>query len=317
MPRRSGWYLVCVVVLLGLSAACGQKGGPTPALPTLASGPTQTNPALASTTPLATAAPTLTATPEPLALTVNGQDITLATYQRELARCQAGKTGAGTNPADCPAAVVQQLTEQAVVEQAAAAAGLSVPDADVDAALNKISAGLGGPGALTAWLTANHYESGEFRGALKADLLRARMIEKVTAGVGPTAEQVHAREILVDSGATAVAVLAQLQVGADFATLALEYSRDLSSRAAGGDLGWFPRGVLTVPEVEAAAFSLQPGQTSAVIHSALGYHIVQVLERDPARPLSPAAAQSLRAAAYTAWLQAQLAKAVVVKHITP
>jgi parvulin-like peptidyl-prolyl isomerase len=248
-------------------------------------------------------------------LTVNGQDITLASYQRELARCQAGKTSAGADPAGCPAAVLQQLTEQAIVEQAAAAAGLSVPESDVDAALNKISAGLGGPGALTAWLTANLYEAGEFRGALKADLLRAGLVKTVTAAVGPTAEQVHAREILLTSGDTALALLAQLQAGADFATLALQYSRDLSSRAAGGDLGWFPRGVLTVPEVDEAAFTLQPGQISPVIHSALGYHIVQVLERDPARPLSPAAAQSLRAAAFAAWLKAQLAKAVVVKHI--
>ena len=190
------------------------------------------------------------------------------------------------------------------------------PD-DVDAALNKITSSLGGPGALNDWLLANLYEAAEFRMALQADLLRARMMDKVTAGVGPTAEQVHAREILVYSPDTAANVLAQLQSGADFATLALNYSRDFSSRAGGGDLGWFPRGVLTVPEVEQAAFSLQPGEISGVIKSALGYHIVQVLERDPQRPLSPAAEQALRASTFSAWLDAQVSKAVVVKHLNP
>ena len=274
------------------------------------------------TTQGATAAPSVptptdvpTATPEPLAVTVNGQDIKLETYDREVARCQAGDTEAGVDPQACPAVVMTQLIKQAVIEQSAAAAGISVSSAEVDAALNKITANLGGPGGLDQWLTANQYGANEFREALRADLLRAHMLDQVAAAVGPNAEQVHAREILVTSQATAEAVLAQLQAGADFATLAVQYSRDLSSRAGGGDLGWFPRGVLTVPEVEQAAFNLQPGQTSAIIHSALGYHIVEVLDRDPQRPLSPAARQTLRAAAFSAWLDAQVAKATVVKHI--
>jgi len=256
-------------------------------------------------------------TPEPLAVTVNGQDITLAAYNRELARCQDGKTKAGADPKDCPAAVMGQLIDQAVVEQAAAAAGVTVTSDEVDAALNKVTTSLGGPGALNDWLAANHYEASEFRDALQADLLRARMVDKVMAGVGPNAEQVHAREILVYSAETADAVLTQLKAGADFATLAINYSRDISSRAGGGDLGWFPHGVLTVPEVEQAAFSLQPGQTSEVIHSALGYHIIEVLERDPQRPLSPAAEQALRTSTFTAWLDAQVEKAAVVNHLNP
>jgi parvulin-like peptidyl-prolyl isomerase len=109
----------------------------------------------------------------------------------------------------------------------------------------------------------------------------------------------------------------ELQAGADFATVALNYSRDLSSRAAGGDLGWFPRGILTVPEVEDAAFALQPGETSGIVQSSLGFHIVQTIERDPARPLSPAAAQVLRAAAFTAWLDELVAGAAIEQFIAP
>lgn len=320
--RWPGWCLVWSATICLVLAACGQRPGPTSTVPVT---PAATNVAqtaesvtaqgvtAAPTTPPATDVPT--ATPVPLAVTVNGQDITLDAYDRELARCRAGDTEAGVDPQVCPAAVMAQLIKQAVVEQAAAAAGIGVAPAEVDAALNKITTNLGGPGALDAWLTADKYQASEFRDALQADLLRARMLDQVVAAVGPNAEQVHAREILVTSQATADAVLAQLQSGADFATLAIQYSRDLSSRAGGGDLGWFPRGVLTVPEVEQATFALQPGQTSAIIHSILGYHIVQVLDRDPQRPLSPAARQTLRATALSTWLDAQVAKATVVKHI--
>jgi len=323
--RHTGWCLVCVGTVFGLLAACRSQPGPTATLTgtaalTQGSPPTQVVPATANATLPASAVPataTPTATAEPLAVTVNGQNIPLAVYNRELARCQDGKTKAGMDPKACPAAVMEQLIEQAVVEQAAAAEGIAVTASDVDAALSKITTSLGGPGALNNWLIANYYEAPEFRAALQADLLRARMVAKVTAGVGPTAEQVHAREILVYSADTANTVVTQLKAGADFATLAIQYSRDLSSRAGGGDLGWFPRGVLTVPEVELAAFSLQPGQTSDVIHSALGYHIVQVLERDPQRPLSPAAEQALRTSTFAAWLDAQVEKAVVVKHLNP
>jgi peptidyl-prolyl cis-trans isomerase C len=314
--RGQGWYFVCAVAVSGVLSACGRQPGPTSTI-AVTQPPAPTVQAAQSVTPPPTAAPVPTATPEPLALTVNGQNITLAEYDSELARCQAGKTSAAVDASDCPAAVLSQLTKQAIVEQAAATAGITVTQSEVDANLNTITAKLGGPGALIVWLAANKYQSSEFRAALRADLLRARMVDKLTAGVGPTAEQVHAREILVTSSDTAQAVLTQLQAGADYATLALQYSRDLSSRAGGGDLGWFPRGVLTVPEVEQAAFSLQPGQISGVIHSALGYHIIQVLERDPQRPLSPGDEQTLRAAAYTAWLNAQMAKAVVVNHINP
>jgi peptidyl-prolyl cis-trans isomerase C len=319
---RLGWHGVsatAIILVGGLLAACGRQTA-TPAGTASAVAITRVAstgvPSL--TPPPPTHTPEPTNTPEPLALTVNGQPVTLAAYERELARCQAGKAAAGFDPADCPAAVQQQLIEQAVVEQGAAAAGLAVSDAEVEAALGRITAGLGGPGEFSDWLTANLYESAEFRAALHADLLRASLTALITTNaVRDNAEQVHAAEILVASEATARDLLAQLQAGKDFATLALAYSRDLSSRAAGGDLGWFPRGLLTVPEVEQAAFGLQPGETSGVVPSPLGYHIVQVIERDPARLLSPAAAQAMRAAAWADWLQLELAKAVVVNEIKP
>lgn len=66
---------------------------------------------------------------------------------------------------------------------------------------------------------------------------------------------------------------AQVAGGADFAGLARSHS-DCPSGASGGDLGFFGRGQM-VPEFEAAAFSMQVGETSDVIETAFGYHLVQ------------------------------------------
>jgi peptidyl-prolyl cis-trans isomerase C len=268
-------------------------------------------------TPVPPVPPTATLTPEPLAATVNGEAIPLAAYEKEEKRCRAGKSQAGLDPVDCPSLALQSLIEQAVVEQAARDAGITVSDSELEAALDQVKSDLGGLEAYQAWLAANLYTDEEFRAALRRDHIRARMAAQVTAQVGDTAEQVHARAILVGDEATARTLRDQIAGGADFASLAVTYSLDLSTRVAGGDLGWFPRGQLTMPEVEQAAFALQPGETSDVIHSALGYHIVQTLERDPAHPLSPGAAQTLRARAYQAWLEGALSRAVIEKYVTP
>jgi foldase protein PrsA len=212
---------------------------------------------------------------------------------------------------------LQSLIEQRLMEQDAAARGLTVTDGEVDAALAQIVAGQGSAKAYTAWLTANQYTEAEFREALRREVLRAKAAAEVAASIPATTEQVHALALLVTDEALAQSLLEQLNAGADFATLAVQYSQDLSSRAAGGDLGWFPRGTLTVPEVENRAFQQQPGETSPVIASVLGFHIIRTLEHDPARPISPGARQILIEHAYQTWIDALVAQASIQTFVTP
>lgn len=78
-------------------------------------------------------------------------------------------------------------------------------------------------------------------------------------------------------------LLKQIKSGADFADLAKKNSEDIGSAPKGGELpDWVTRGQ-TVPEFEQVAFSLKPGQTSDLVKTQYGYHIIQVLQHDNAR----------------------------------
>jgi len=73
----------------------------------------------------------------------------------------------------------------------------------------------------------------------------------------------------------AESILQRIQKGEDFAALAKDNSDDPGSKTSGGDLGYFTRGKM-VPAFEAAAFSLKPGQTSGLVETQFGFHIIRV-----------------------------------------
>ena len=87
-------------------------------------------------------------------------------------------------------------------------------------------------------------------------------------------DQIHASHILVRDEKVAQEVLKELKGGARFEDLAKKHSID-SSAAKGGDLGWFSKGSM-VPEFEKAAFALPEGQTSGIVRTKFGYHIIKV-----------------------------------------
>ncbi len=109
-------------------------------------------------------------------------------------------------------------------------------------------------------------------------------------------ESVHASHILIrlpeqaDAAARAKAktqaddLLAQVKKGAEFGDLAKKFSQDPGSAQNGGDLGFFSKGQM-VPAFEAAAFSLKPGETSGVVETPVGYHIIRVSETKASRDL--------------------------------
>jgi peptidyl-prolyl cis-trans isomerase D len=101
-----------------------------------------------------------------------------------------------------------------------------------------------------------------------------------------TPEQVRASHILLETAGKndadvkkrAEEILKQVKAGADFAELAKRVSEDKGSKTNGGDLDYFGRGRM-VPEFEQAAFAMEPGQTSDLVKSQFGYHIIRVVDK--------------------------------------
>ena len=93
------------------------------------------------------------------------------------------------------------------------------------------------------------------------------------------------RQIVVPARASAAAqatakakaesLLVEVRKGGDFEQIAKRESMDPSSKELGGDLGWNRRGQM-VAEFERWMFALAPGQTSPVVETTFGYHIIRV-----------------------------------------
>ena len=111
--------------------------------------------------------------------------------------------------------------------------------------------------------------------------LTEQQIQDQLAGLSDV-DEVRARHILLapdspEARSQGEVILAQLEGGEDFAKLAKEFSTDTVSAEKGGDLGFFKRGAM-VPEFESAAFSLEAGQTSGLVTTDFGIHIIRVEE---------------------------------------
>ena len=92
--------------------------------------------------------------------------------------------------------------------------------------------------------------------------------------------EIRIRHIVVNSEPALKEVLKRLAEGGSFEKIASLYNVD-KSRENGGDLGFIRRGQLapTFAQFEDAAFSLQKrGDTSEVVKTPLGYHIIQLSE---------------------------------------
>jgi peptidyl-prolyl cis-trans isomerase C len=89
-----------------------------------------------------------------------------------------------------------------------------------------------------------------------------------------TGEQVKASHILLKDEKQAKDILAQLKAGGNFEELAKKHSTD-GAAAKGGDLGWFSKGSM-IPEFENVAFNMKEGQTSGIVKTKFGYHIIKL-----------------------------------------
>jgi parvulin-like peptidyl-prolyl isomerase len=244
-----------------------------------------------------------------MAMTVNGEGITVAEFDSEVARYTSAQEALGKTVASMDAAktVIDDLTSQLLLAQGARAAGFTLDDAALQTRIDSLAAQIGGSENLSKWQSEHGYSDQTFRSALRRGAEAAWMRDKIVAEVPSTAEQVHVQQILLYNQDIAQSFLLQLNGGADFDELASD-----ADPVTRGYLGWVPRGYLLDPRIEEAAFGLQVGGHSDVITTDVGYHIVKVLEKDPNRLLSPDAFLALQELALKNWIEQQRQQSNIV-----
>lgn len=244
----------------------------------------------------ATQTATITPTPLPAVAIVNGERILLSDFDEEFLRYQdaANKAGKEMDETTSKAVVLENMIDTMLMAQGAREAGFAISDELYNERVSK----LGGSEKLNEWLAQNHYSQESFSRLFRLEIEAGQMRDQILAAVPKRAEQVHARQITVQGKQRATDIYNQLEAGADFATLSWIYDP-----LTGGELSWFPRNYLVLPQIEEAVFALEPGQYTQIIETDYGYQIVQVIEKELDRPLTQDALLSYQRRALADWVQ--------------
>lgn len=203
--------------------------------------------------------------------TVNGKPIT-ENMLRAYVRAQTGGQQPDLNPIQRQS-VIKTLVNMELLSQAAVKSGMDKqPDTAAD--LNVSRKTLLAQADVVQYLKDHQPTEAQLQSAYQDQL----------KGYDP--HEYKARHILVKDEAQAKDIIAQLNKGASFASLAAKYSIDPGSKEKGGDLGdWFSPASM-VPEFSAALAKLKKGQyTHQPVHSQFGWHVIQLEDvRDAPAP---------------------------------
>jgi len=244
--------------------------------------------------------PTETPVPAPVAAVVNGEGILLSDFEEEYLRYQDAilKSGGEVDQVVGQATVLENMIDVLILAQNARENGLELSDELFLERKNNLILKLGDEQKLDAWMAENHYSKESFTRLYKIEIEAAYMRDSIMKAVPVNAEQIHAKQILVQSKTMAEEIYKRLQSGADFATLAWIYDP-----ITGGELGWFPKNYLVLKDVEDAVFLLNPGEYTPILSTDYGYQIVQVLERETDRLLTQDALFTYQRKALKDWIQ--------------
>ncbi|MFO7697869.1 MAG: peptidylprolyl isomerase [Anaerolineae bacterium] len=210
--------------------------------------------------------------------------------------------------------VLEQLIEMRLISQGAEKAGIVVDEAELAGLTFEVQQSIVGSQGFATWeeyLDTVGLSQDSFDAILSQSLLVNGLI--LAQSTSTEAEQVHARHILVTDPDLAAQLVERIAAGEDFAELAKANSEDTGTAPNGGDLDWFPRGMM-VSEFEDAAFALEVGETSGVITTTYGFHIIQVIEKG-SRVLSEASRQQLQQGVFIDWLENERAQADIQRYV--
>lgn len=200
---------------------------------------------------------------------------------------------------------LQQLQQEAIVQQLANKYKVTVSDKDVQAQVDQITKSAGGSAKVKDVLNKYYgWTVDDLKKKIRQQLLEQKVATAVTSDPALNAA----------AKSKAEDVLKQVKAGGDFATLAKKYSQD-SSAANGGDLGFFSKGQMVAP-FSNAAFSLKAGQVyPTVVQSQYGYHIIKVNAVKDGQV--DASHILIKGIDFNTYLQSQVTKAKIQQYIHP
>jgi peptidyl-prolyl cis-trans isomerase C len=215
------------------------------------------------------AAPAAAPSPDTVVAIVNGENITRADV---IASAESLPAQYRTQIDQIFPALIDRLVDLRLLVLQARSENLQ-DDAEVKAEMARLL-----DETISKTLITRHIKSVVTEEAIKA------RYDKMVAETPPT-QETRASHILLETEDEAKAVIAELEAGADFATLAKAKSKDPSAAQNGGDLGYFTKDRM-VPEFAEAAIALEKGSMSkAPTQSEFGWHVIMVVDRrDQALP---------------------------------
>ncbi|MBV9259597.1 MAG: peptidylprolyl isomerase, partial [Ktedonobacteraceae bacterium] len=187
----------------------------------------------------------------------------------------------------------------------------------IDDAIKSFSANLPKATNYNKFLSDNSLSNDDARAMMAVMVRRTNMQSYLSSQIVPPLYEVHARDITLSTMAQANTVLKQLKNNGDFARIAKAQSVDATTKANGGDLGWLAQGQYaqniasnTSGIVDNWIFdrSRKPNELSSVLTENGAYHIIQILQIDPARQVDATTLSALQKNALTTWLLSQKGK---------
>lgn len=188
--------------------------------------------------------------------------------------------------------VIEKLIMEKLIESEAKEKGIEVKTEEVEEPLNGYISMLGGQEQFDEFLTANNITRDYFVENIRKEMLyskhREHFLENVSIDDSEIEDYyetykddlalVRARHILLKTEEEGKEALQRLENGEDFSKLAQELSFDKASAELGGDLGYFGKGEM-IAEFEEAAFDLEVGETSGLVKTEVGFHIIYLDEK--------------------------------------
>ena len=215
-------------------------------------------------------------------------------YERQLgadALQQVGKDGK-TVEETLKANIVEKLIMEKLIEKETKDMKITVTDEEIQKKLDDYAIQMGGQEKFDEFLVTNNISKEFFYENMRKEILVDKHKEYIINNINISEKdakeffeqnkdnlvKVKASHILVSSEEEGNKILEKLKNGENFATLATLESLDSVSAAKGGDLGYFGKGEM-ISEFEDAAFSLKVGETSDLVKTEVGYHIIYVEDR--------------------------------------